>query len=380
MPIPVSAKNFQVRVAEDTPKQLVVELSGRVDITTTAAILKELTLKLPQITAATFLVDLAGVTYFDDYGAMILLHLRKVAGELNIKFQLDHTNSQIDRVLELINFAEESACAPAGAKKRPNLFVRLGDATINQIFNLRYMISFLGSAMICFGRVLIRPRALRLNDTIDQMEKTGVDALPIVALISFLMGFIMAFVSSLQLQQFGASIYVASIVALAMVSELGPIMTAIIVAGRSGSAYAAEIGTMRISDEIDALFTMGFSPTLFLAIPRILAAMIVVPVLTLFSDLSAILGGLLISVSLLDLSVNTYFSQTLASLSLGEFIWGGSKSIIFAAVIAWVGCLRGFQVRGGAAQVGNAATSAVVTSIFLIILIDSIFAVIRSYW
>ncbi len=380
MPSPVFAKNFQLHISDDSPNRLVIGFSGRVDITTSSAILKELTPYLTSIDAVSLMVDLANVTYFDDYGAMVLLYLRKVAGSHDIEFQLIRTNRQIDKVLELINFAEEKACTQARAKRGPNIFVRFGDATITQIFNIRYMISFLGSALICFGEVLIRPKALRLNDTIVQMEKTGVDALPIVALISFLMGFIMAFVSSLQLRQFGASIYVASIVALAMVSELGPIMTAIIVAGRSGSAYAAEIGTMRISDEIDALFTMGFSPTLFLAVPRILAAMIVMPVLTLFSDLFAVLGGLLISVSLLDLSINTYFSQTLASLSLGEFIWGGSKSVIFAAVIAWVGCLRGFQVRGGAAQVGNAATSAVVTSIFLIILIDSIFAVIRSYW
>jgi phospholipid/cholesterol/gamma-HCH transport system permease protein len=207
-----------------------------------------------------------------------------------------------------------------------------------------------------------------------------VDAVPIVGLISFLMGLIMAFVSSLQLAQFGASIYVASLVALSMVSELGPIMTAIVVAGRSGSAFAAEIGTMRISDEIDALFTMGISPTQFLVVPRIVAAMVVVPLLTLFADIFAILGGMLISLTMLDLTVVTYISQTIKSLSLFEFVWGLMKSIVFAGLVAWIGCLRGFQVRGGASEVGNAATSAVVSGIFLIILFDSIFAVIRSYW
>jgi phospholipid/cholesterol/gamma-HCH transport system permease protein len=190
----------------------------------------------------------------------------------------------------------------------------------------------------------------------------------------------MAFVSSLQLAQFGASIYVASLVALAMVSELGPIMTAIVVAGRSGSAFAAEIGTMRISDEIDALFSMGIPPTQFLVIPRIVASMIVVPLLTLFADMFAILGGMLISVTMLDLTVVTYISQTVKALTLFEFMWGLMKSVVFAGLVAWIGCLRGFQVRGGASEVGNAATSAVVSGIFLIILFDSIFAVIRSYW
>jgi phospholipid/cholesterol/gamma-HCH transport system permease protein len=373
-------ENYQIKLITKESKAVLVRLEGRFDVTTTASVLKVLFTQLDLTDAASICVDLAEVTYFDDYGALVLLRIRAKASALKIPFKLLHTNPQIDQILNLIHFEEDQSCAPAALKKSPNIFVRLGGEAIRQAFNVRYMISFLGSAMICFGNVLVKPRTLRLNDTIVHMQKTGVDALPIVALISFLMGFIMAFVSSLQLRQFGASIYVASIVALAMVSELGPIMTAIIVAGRSGSAYAAEIGTMRISDEIDALFTMGFSPTLFLAIPRMLAAMIVMPILVLFSDLFAILGGLLISVSMLDLSVNTYFTQTLNSLDLAEFIWGGSKSIVFAAVIAWVGCLRGFQVRGGAAQVGNAATSSVVSSIFLIILIDSIFAVIRSYW
>ena len=373
-------ENYRVKLITKESRAVLVRLEGRVDVTTTASVLKALFPQLDLTDAASISVDLAKTTYFDDYGALLLLRIRAEATALKIPFKLLHTNPQIDQILNLIRFEEDQSCPPTALKKPPNIFVRLGDEAIRQIFNIRYMISFLGSAMICFVNVLVKPRILRLNDTIVHMQKTGVDALPIVALISFLMGFIMAFVSSLQLRQFGASIYVASIVALAMVSELGPIMTAIIVAGRSGSAYAAEIGTMRISDEIDALFTMGFSPTLFLAIPRILAAMIVMPILVLFSDLFAILGGLMISVSMLDLSINTYFTQTFNSLDLTEFIWGGSKSIVFAAVIAWVGCLRGFQVRGGAAQVGNAATSSVVSSIFLIILIDSIFAVIRSYW
>jgi phospholipid/cholesterol/gamma-HCH transport system permease protein len=228
--------------------------------------------------------------------------------------------------------------------------------------------------------VLFHPKSLRVEDTITQMEKTGVDALPIVALISYLLGLIMAFMSSIQFKQFGASIYVASLVAFAMVSELGPIMTAIVVAGRSGSAYAAEIGTMKISEEVDALITMGFDPTIFLAVPRVIAAMFVVPLLALFSNLFAISGGLTVGVLMLNLTPNTYIKQTLTVLSLTEVLWGMGKSMIFAMLIAGVGCMRGFQAKGGASSVGNAATSAVVSSIFLIILFDSIFAVVRSYW
>jgi phospholipid/cholesterol/gamma-HCH transport system permease protein len=212
------------------------------------------------------------------------------------------------------------------------------------------------------------------------MKKVGVDALPIVGLISFLMGLIMAFMSSVQLQQFGANIYVASLVGLAMVRELGPIMTAIIVAGRSGSAFAAEIGTMKISDEVDALFTMGFDPTRFLVVPKIVASVITVPILTLFSNLFAIIGGLIVGVFMLDLTANAYVAQTLKTLSIFDVFWGFLKAGVFALLIAGIGCLRGFQVRGGAAEVGQATTSAVVSSIFLIILADAVFAVILRYW
>jgi phospholipid/cholesterol/gamma-HCH transport system permease protein len=190
----------------------------------------------------------------------------------------------------------------------------------------------------------------------------------------------MAFMSSVQLQQFGANIYVASLVSLSMVRELGPIMTAIIVAGRSGSAFAAEIGSMKISDEVDALFTMGFDPTRFLVVPKIVASIITVPILTLFSDLFAILGGLVVGVSMLDLTVNAYLAQTLKTLTVFDVFWGFLKAAVFALLIAGIGCLRGFQVRGGAAEVGQATTSAVVSSIFLIILADAVFAVILRYW
>jgi phospholipid/cholesterol/gamma-HCH transport system permease protein len=194
------------------------------------------------------------------------------------------------------------------------------------------------------------------------------------------MGLIMAFMSSVQLRQFGANIYVASLVSLAMTRELGPIMTAIIVAGRSGSAYAAEIGTMKVSEEIDALYTMGFDPTRFLVVPKVLASIVVVPLLTLFSDVFAILGGLVVGVLTLDLTANAYMAQTLKTLSLFDVFLGFSKSVVFALLIAWVGCLRGFQVKGGAASVGQATTSAVVSGIFLIILFNSAFSVILRYW
>jgi len=211
------------------------------------------------------------------------------------------------------------------------------------------------------------------------MKKVGVDGLPIVALISFLLGLIMAFMSALQLKQFGANIYVASLVAVAMVRELGPIITAIIVAGRSGSAFAAEIGTMRVNEEVDALITMGFNPIRFLAIPKLFASMFVFPILTGFSSVFAVIGGLIVGVLGLNLTIFTYVQQTMKAIDIFDIVSGLVKSIVFAAAIAAIGCQRGFKVRGGAEAVGNATTSSVVSAIFLIIVIDSTFAIILHY-
>ncbi len=357
-----------------------IQFIGRIDHHCASRMMKELSREVESRRPIKVSVDLNRITYFDDFGVLILTELRNQLADRDVPFHLIQPPPKAGEVLALTNFYDPSLCPEITPPRRDNVFVRFGDAFFRQMDNIRYLVSFLGSVAMCLIHVITHPRSLRIGDTINLMYKTGVDAVPIVGMIGFLLGLIMAFVSSMQLEQFGAGIYVASLVALSMVSELGPIMTAIVVAGRSGSAFAAEIGTMRISDEVDALFTMGISPTLFLVVPRIIAAVIVVPLLTLFADLFAIFGGLVISVTMLHLTVGTYISQTIKALDMTEFSWGFMKSVIFAALVAWIGCLRGFQVRGGAAGVGNAATSAVVSGIFLIILFDSIFAVIRSYW
>ena len=359
---------------------VVISFDGTMNSETSAPLIKNLQNDLCKDRPAAITVNLDRVSYFDDFGAIVLFELKHMMTDPKGGFSIRDANNRAREILSQINFDTHERCAPLKRKRSRNLLIRLGETTIAEIANIRMLVSFLGSLVLCLGYVILHPRRLRLEETITHMEKIGVDALPIVALISFLLGLIIAFMSSIQLSQFGANIYVASLVALAMVSELGPIMTAIVVAGRSGSAIAAEIGTMKISEEIDALFTMGFDATLFLAVPRVLAAIVVLPLLTLFSDLFAIAGGLVVGVFMLDLTVSSYIGQTLETLTLGDLAWGMGKSVIFAVLIAWIACLRGFQTRGGAAAVGNAATSAVVSSIFVIILFDSIFAVIRSYW
>ena len=226
---------------------------------------------------------------------------------------------------------------------------------------------------------LPHPRSVRWGDVLFYMKRAGVDGLPIIGLIGLLLGLILAFMSSLQLKQFGANIYVASLLAVAMVQELGPIMTAILVAGRSGSAFAAEIGTMKVNEEVDALVTMGFDPVRFLAIPKVLAAMLVVPLLTVYATLFGLLGGLIIGVLGLDLTVYSYVTESRRAIELFDILSSLVKSVVFALLVAGIGCQRGFQVRGGAEAVGSATTSAVVAGIFLIIVTDSAFALVLHY-
>jgi phospholipid/cholesterol/gamma-HCH transport system permease protein len=372
----VSPTSFDVLSTEAA--HTVIRISGRMDQNTAPYLIRKAKNCPGQTLSAKMIVDLSGVTYFDDYGALVLSELKARASEKDGIEILDpaHITESTLSFVDLKNF--DSPSMPD--RFTENIVENIGENALKSLVRVGHMVSFLGSVFISFGKIISNPKSFRLADTISIMEKTGVNALPIVSLISFLLGLVIAFMSSIQLQQFGANIYVASLVAIAMVSELGPIMTAIVVSGRSGSAFAAEISAMKISEEIDALTTLGFDPVSFLAIPRILASVLVVPILTFFSDIFAILGGLAVGVFLLDLTVSSYISQTVEILTFFEISWGLMKSVVFSLLVSWVGCLRGFEAKGGPDAVGNAATSAVVSGIFLIIVFDSFFAILRSQW
>ncbi len=362
-----------------SPGHLSVSLSGELNLQTIPAVLKTLPRTLEHPVPGEIRADLSAVTRMDDCGALAVMHLDRLAREHGSTLLLDNAP---EHVRELLAFLRLDAPPATTAAKRPtpNIITRFGMKTMKVLDQAEDHISFVGETTVTLLSLLRHPGRLRMGDTVNYMHSVGVDALPIVGLISFLLGLIMAFMSAVQLQQFGANIYVASLVALSMVRELGPIMTAIIVAGRSGSAFAAEIGTMKVSEEVDALITMGFQPTMFLVAPKVIASVLVVPLLALYSNLFAIAGGLVIGVSTLDLTPNSYMQQTMNTLTIFDVNWGLFKSAIFALLIATVGCFKGYQVRGGAASVGQATTSAVVTSIFLIILVDSVLAVILRYW
>ena len=369
-----------VELTRDGTGSVNVRLAGRIDTGNAAAVLARLAPEADDGATKSITVDLEQVAYLDDYGVLVLVELKKKLDLRKAELLIGTMSGPARAMIELFHLDSATAQPALAHQQSPGAIERLGAAALVQAADMKHMISFIGAVCLALVRVVRKPSSLRADDTFLCMQKTGVDALPIVALISFLLGLIMAFMSAVQLRQFGANIYVASLVSLSMARELGPIMTAIIVAGRSGSAFAAEIGTMKISEEVDALVTMGFEPVRFLVMPKMVASVIVVPFLVLFSDVCAISGGLIVGVGMLDLTAGAYIDQTVKTLRLFDVFLGFGKSAIFALLISWVGCFRGFQVSGGAASVGHATTSAVVSSIFLIIVSDALFAVILRYW
>jgi phospholipid/cholesterol/gamma-HCH transport system permease protein len=324
-------------------------------------------------------VDLAGVDYLDSAGALALMELKDEARRRSMAVEIVNLSPKAQGIMALIDLQALTTPPLIAERRAGNILERVGAETLKILDDFKEVLIFLGELLRALFHALFHPRGVRWQDVFSYMKRVGVDGLPIIGLISLLLGLILAFMSSLQLKQFGANIYVASLLAIAIVKELGPIMTAILVAGRSGSAFAAEIGTMQVNEEVDALVTMGFNPVRFLAVPKVLAAMIVVPLLTVYADLFGILGGLIVGVVGLDLTVYTYLKETQHSLSLLDIVTSLIKAGTFAVLIAGIGCQRGFQVRGGAEAVGSATTSAVVAAIFLIIVADSAFALVFQY-
>ena len=370
-------QDHTIRVAGEKG-EVTLAVSGRLALENLNVVRTEIQGLLSRIAPARLAVDLAGVEYLDSAGALVLLEVEDAARARNIAFSFVNLTPEIQGILDLIDPAALSA-PPLISEKTPGLLEQVGEASLRIWRDLVQVMTFLGELLLALAYSLLHPRSVRWGEVLFYLKRAGVDGLPIVGLISLLLGLIIAFMSSLQLKQFGANIYVASLLAIAMVKELGPIMTAILVAGRSGSAFAAEIGTMVVNEEVDALVSMGFDPVRFLAVPKVLATVVAVPLLTLYADLFGILGGMIVGVVGLDLTVFTYISETQKSLDLFEIVSSLAKAGVFAVLIAGIGCQRGFQVRGGAQSVGAATTSAVVAAIFLVIVTDSAFAIVLHY-
>lgn len=373
------SQDFRIARQQATDGTPALALSGRLDAQALASGVAQVSDFIASQRPDALLLDLEGLTYLDTAGALALELMAKKAAEAGCQLSWHGASKRVQGILDLIDPKALTARPILATERRLGMVEQIGVSAAAMGQDFYHMVCFAGDFIYALGQAMVHPRLLRWNDVLVYMEKVGVSGLPIVGLISFLLGLIIAFMSSLQLASFGANIYVASLVALGMVRELGPIMTAIIVAGRSGSAFAAEIGTMKVNQEVDALIVMGYDPVTFLTLPKVIAAVAMVPLLTLYSDCLAIFGGLLVGVLMLDLTPYAYLDKTMEALSVFDIIAGTFKAMFFALIISGIGCQRGMMVRGGALAVGNATTSAVVASMFWIIVSDSFFAILLHY-
>jgi phospholipid/cholesterol/gamma-HCH transport system permease protein len=313
-----------------------------------------------------------------DWDSSILTFLTRVSvlsRQRQLPLDRNGLPAGIRRLLDLAEAVPERAGARKAVSQVPVL-ERLGTGAIGVAGSAAEMLAFLGDMTVTFVRLLGMKARYRASDLWLLIQQCGAQALPIVTLISFLVGAILAFVGAVQLRQFGAQLYVANLVGVAMTREMGAMMTAILMAGRTGAAFAAQLGTMKVTQEIDAFATAGFSPLEFLVLPRVVALVLMMPLLCLYADFVGIAGGAAVGVGMLDLSWTTYFQQTASAVSLTDTAGGVFKSAVYGVLIALAGCMRGLQSGTTSAAVGDAATSAVVTGIVSIIVACGIFAVV----
>lgn len=281
-----------------------------------------------------------------------------------------------ERVRALLVQMAASHETSAPRDRADNFLHVVGDATLDVGQKLRELLRFVGECVIGFVQIVKRPHKFRWRDCVDEMQQCGAMALPIVSLISFLVGVTLAYTGALVLRQYGGDIYVADLIGMAMVREMGAMMTAVVLAGRTGAAFAATLGNMKANEEIDALETLGIPAVNFLVLPRLLALGVMMPLLALYANALGILGGMAVSKTVLAIPPTAYWVEMLTIVGLGDVSVGVIKAIAFGLIVGLSGCLRGLQAERSAAGVGRAATSAVVTAILLIIVADAVFAVL----
>ena len=297
--------------------------------------------------------------------------------ENNITVEQQGLPEGVKKLLQLAFAVPERKGARKAAVRDP-LLARIGASTIAAGQASIDTLSFIGDAFLAFLKFFVGQARFQRSDLMLTVQQCGVQGLPIVSLISVLVGLILAFIGAVQLMMFGAQIYVANLVGIAMVRVMGAVMVGVIMAGRTGAAFAAQIGTMQVNEEIDALQTLGISPMEFLVLPRMLALILMMPLLCVYADLMGILGGFIVGVGMLDISATQYINQTIMALNLYHFFIGLFQSFVFGILIALAGCLRGIQCGRNASAVGQATTSAVVTSIVAIVLATAIVTIIAN--
>jgi len=305
------------------------------------------------------------------------LEISKLAAKKKIEVEKEGLPAGVRRLIDLATAVPKKEDA-SQTVSRAGFFNRMGSEVVDFAKSAGELVTFIGAAFESFFRMITGRARFRASDLGLFLQEAGVQAVPIVSLISFLVGLILAFVGILQLSMFGAQIYVADLVGIAMVREMGAIMTGIIMAGRTGAAYAAQLGTMQVNEEIDALETLAIPPMEFLVLPRMVALTVMMPLLVLYADLMGILGGALVAVGMYDINILVYLNRTKAAIGLNDLFIGLFMGVVFGILVALSGCLRGIQCGRSASAVGDAATSAVVTGIVTIIIATALITVVCS--
>ncbi|MDP1636158.1 MAG: MlaE family lipid ABC transporter permease subunit [Gallionellaceae bacterium] len=321
--------------------------------------------------------DCSDVSSLDTVGAWLLHRTMQTLQQRGKNIRLDGLRPEFDALLQLVS--SRSAHTEPASSQKTGLLEHIGRRAWRNLETLPDMLAFVGESAIVLLRSLSQPRRIRWRAILYNLQTAGFDAMPIVGLLTFLMGVVISYQGSDQLQRFGADIFIVDLVGLSMVRELAPLLTAIIIAGRSGSAYAAQIGTMKVTEEIDALRTIGIGAQELLVLPKMLALIIAMPLLTVFADMAGIFGGMVMAYSRLDISFIVFLNRLDDAVSLSSFLVGIAKAPVFAAIIALTGCFQGFRVGGSADSVGRQTTVSVVQSIFLVILADALFSIVFNW-
>ncbi len=349
----------------------VAVLVGPLDVRTAARVGKELRVGLSGAPVASLEIDVSGVERGDLSGMAILYELTQGHFTPGVRARLVGLRPELQKILAA--FCTQDTTAEVVT--RTSLVEAVGAATLAALREARGQVSFIGGVVQAFGAAIRRPRLMRRAEVSRIFESAGVDALPIVSVISLLTGLIIAFEAAQPLAVYGAQIYIANTIGRVMVRELGPIMTAVVLAGRSGSAFAAELGTMKINEELDALHTMGLDPMRFLVIQRVFAGTILTPLLTVYAMAVGVLGGVIVMVAI-GFSRAIIWNQLVSALGVRDVLFGIFKGFVFGATVAGIGCRCGMQTMQGPSAVGGATTRAVVTGILMIVVTDSALALL----
>lgn len=346
-----------------------VDLPKYITLENASEIYNDIQKKLKYGTVKTLILEFGEVEKIDSAGVIALNRVFNSAEDKNISVKKLNLSDSLQYTIDL--FSREYKI-PSTPEKKESFITRLGEGTYNYYQSFKEFLQLLAD-ITYFGIIgTFKSKLRRKGEVLRQSLFIGANALPIIALIAFLIGFILALQSANQLRQFGANIYVADLVAIAMVSEMGPLITAIMVAGRSGSSIAAEIATMQVTEEIDALKSMGINPVSYLFVPKTLAIIMMLPLLTILANLIGIFGGSVIGYISLDIQWNHFFNEVISVLRYKEIVTSLVKSLVFAVLIVISAIHFGLRVKGGAEGVGKATTASVVTTIFLVIIADSI--------